>query len=469
MENRSEGKTQIAERFRIGLIALFLLLFTSSCGRGGGIGDSGGQVWVPEFLPIELDKDAYSSIEFFGDAFYYISSQRQGDGFCYRLSGYSLADGSLDGGSPAGGSPAGGPLPDIPLRWPDGKDRFVTTLFAMDGDGCFYLMAYVTEGAGSTPHLCKFDAEGSLLYDADISGETDSPDLLAVDGQGRAYIAGRASGSPCIWLYTSEGVYRGAVYPDAARISAMGRAGNGMMYARCHDDSPDGDDSFLAEIEFDNGKMGTVYPDFPKGDSSVLVPGMENSLLSYDRTSAHAYDLTAQRGQALFDWLDQGINGSYVTAVHVPEAGTILAVMRDLSTGSCELALLKKADGSQAARKEPIVLGTLYSNSTLRNAVTAFNRGNGRYRVQIREYLDPETHDQADAIARLNADILSADCPDILDIADLDLKALAAKGLFVDLNEYLEPSGSLDRSDILDNLLDAYTVNGRLITIPSYF
>ena len=165
-----------------------------------------------------------------------------------------------------------------------------------------------------------------------------------------------------------------------------------MMYARCHDDSPDGDDSFLAEIEFDNGKMGTVYPDFPKGDSSVLVPGMENSLLSYDRTSAHAYDLTAQRGQALFDWLDQGINGSYVTAVHVPEAGTILAVMRDLSSGSYELALLKKADGSQAARKETIVLGTLYSNSTLRNAVTAFNRGNGRYHVQIREYQIGRAH-----------------------------------------------------------------------------
>ena len=54
--------------------------------------------------------------------------------------------------------------------------------------------------------------------------------------------------------------------------------------------------------------------------------------------------------------------------------------------------------------------------------------------------------------------------PDILDIADLDLKALASKGLFVDLNEYLEPSSSLDRSDFLDNLLDAYTVNGRLIT-----
>ena len=51
----------------------------------------------------------------------------------------------------------------------------------MDGDGCFYLMAYVTEGAGSTPHLCKFDAEGSLLYDADISGETDSQ-IISVGG-----------------------------------------------------------------------------------------------------------------------------------------------------------------------------------------------------------------------------------------------------------------------------------------------
>lgn len=48
----------------------------------------------------------------------------------------------------------------------------------MDGDGCFYLLAFVTEEEGSATHLCKFDAEGNPVYDTDISGETDNADLL---------------------------------------------------------------------------------------------------------------------------------------------------------------------------------------------------------------------------------------------------------------------------------------------------
>ena len=99
----------------------------------------------------------------------------------------------------------------------------------------------------------------------------------------------------------------------------------------------------------------------------------------------------------------------------------------------------------------------------------AFNRGNDKYHVKIKEYLDPQTHDQADAAGRMNADILSDNCPDILDLADLDLNALASKGLFADLNTFLESSSLLDWGDFLDNLLDAYTVDSKLITIPSCF
>ncbi len=475
-KNRFKRKRPLARQLRIGLLAFFMLLLTTSCGRDPEAADSNVQVWVPEFLPLEMEADTYGSMAFWGNAFYYISHERQGDGFRYRLSGYSLADGSLEDGSLADGSlddssPNGGSLADIPLRWPDGRDRFVTSLFAMDEDGCFYLLAYVTENDSSRLHLCKFDAEGKLMYDVDISGETDSPELLAVDGQGRAYIAGRVSDSPCIWLYTPEGAYRGSLSPAISNgsISAMGRAGNGAVYACCRGNSGGEEAYVLTELDFDKGKAGDASPDFPKGDNSILVPGPGNSLLSFDRTSVYAYDLAAQTSEVLFDWLDQDINGSYVTAVHVTEEGAILAVVRDFAKESCELALLKKADSAQTAKKNTIVLGTLYSNSTLRNAVIAFNRGNDKYHVKIKEYLDPQTHDQADAAGRMNADILSDNCPDILDLADLDLNALASKGLFADLNTFLESSSLLDRGDFLDNLLDAYTVDSKLITIPSCF
>jgi len=438
------------------MTVVFLTLLLTACGKNAAPADSGRQVWVPEFLPLEMEEDSYNSIAFLGDAFYYISYEQQAQGFRYRLSGYSLAD---------------GPLPSVPLNWPDDRDRFVTSLFAMDGEGCFYLLAFVTEEEGSATHLCKFDAEGNPVYDTDISGETDNADLLTVDSQGRACLSGSVSGAPCVWLYASDGTFSGTFSPDVpnGKISAMGLGRDGAVYACCHGNSGGGDNYFLMEIDIDAGKAGASCPDFPKGDNTVLVPGMENTLLSYDRTALSSYDLTSRTGQVLFDWLDYGINGSRVEAVHVQEDGRLLVVIRDLAEGSGELALLKKADSPDAARKETILLGTIYSNSLLRNAVMEFNRENQNYQVKIKEYLDPVTHDQADAALRLNSDILSDNCPDILDISELDLKALASKGLFADLNSFLENSSLLNASDFPDNLLGAYTVDNKLITIPSCF
>lgn len=440
----------------LGLLTVLMTLLLTSCGRTDDPAGSDSQVWTPEFMPIELAKDSYGSIAFLGDAFSYLSFERQSDDFLYRLSGYSLTE---------------GPLPDISLDWPDGGSRFLSSLFAMDGEGGIYLISYVTDESGSRQHLCKFDAKGNLLYDVDITEQTGDINLLEVDSQGRAYLCGSASDGACVWLYAADGAYRGAVLPDIANggISAMGRGRNGVVYVSCYSNSGGGTSYFLSEIDFDRQKTGASYPDFPKGENSVLVPGMDDSLLSYDRTTIYAYDLTTRTGEALFDWLDYGINGSRVNAVHVQEDGSLLALIQNLADSTCELALLKKTDSAQAMPKETIVLGTLYSNTSLRSAVMEFNRKSDKYSVKIKEYLDPQTHDQAEALIRMNNDILSDACPDILDLSDLDLKALASKGLFVDLNAYLESSSLLDASDFLDNLLDAYTIGGKLIAISPRF
>lgn len=212
---------------------------------------------------------------------------------------------------------------------------FITSLLAMDADGSFYVIAYVTEEDGSRMHLCRFDAEGKTVYDTDISGETDNADLLAVDSMGRAYISCSISGRPCILLYTPEGSFSGTAVPDVpnGRISSMGRGRDGKVYAGCCSNSGGGDQYFLTEIDFDSAKTGEPCPGFPKGDSPVLVPCPEDSLLSYDRTTLYAYHLADRKGETLFDWLDQGINGSHVAAVNVLEDGRILAVTRDFSSG----------------------------------------------------------------------------------------------------------------------------------------
>lgn len=447
---------QIMKPCQICLTAVIILFLMTACGKSENSAEDNQWVWVPEFTGFEKEEDSYSDIAFLEDRLYYISYLQNESGFSYRLSGYSLTDGCL---------------PDILLDWKDDKNRFVPNLFAMDGDGNFYLIAYVTEGDSSRRYLCKFDGSGTLVYDRDITGEVNSCDLIAVDLQGNVYLSGNISGELCLWLYEAEGKYRGTVSLEISNggVSALECGKDGKIYVYCYNNSGDGINTFLTEIDFDNGKAGTSYSNFPKSDHSTLTAGGEQNFLVYDRTSVYAYDLTTQTGKTYFDWLDYDINGSYVEAINVLEDGRLLALIRDFSAGSHELALLTKVDRAQAIQKENIVLGTINSNSTLRNAVVQFNRGNQKYHVEIREYLDTQTHDWSDAALRMNNDILSGNCPDILDLADLNLKALASKGLFTDLNEYLENSILLKPSDFLDSLLDAYTIDDKLITIPSYF
>ena len=76
-KNRFKRKRPLARQLRIGLLAFFMLLLTTSCGRDPEAADSNVQVWVPEFLPLEMEADTYSSMTFWGDAFFYLMGARR--------------------------------------------------------------------------------------------------------------------------------------------------------------------------------------------------------------------------------------------------------------------------------------------------------------------------------------------------------------------------------------------------------
>lgn len=158
------------------------------------------------------------------------------------------------------------------------------------------------------------------------------------------------------------------------------------------------------------------------------------------------------------------------------EDGRILAVASDWETNEKSIALLTKTKASEVPQKETIVIGSLYGGSDIQAAAVKFNKSNDKYRISIKGYLDFNSWDgddyeayMADGMTRLNNDITSNNCPDILDLSGLNIKQLAAKGVFEDLNGYLEKSEKLSREDFLENILEAYTLDGKLVSIPYGF
>ena len=175
----------------------------------------------------------------------------------------------------------------------------------------------------------------------------------------------------------------------------------------------------------------------------------------------------------ILNWVDCNVNGNYASDFCVMEDGRI-AVFCDDYSNSPELVLLTKTPASQAVQKKIISLATLYDgNSTLQKTVVAFNKQSTEYQIKIKPYIEDTVewteNTYSDAVSRLNADIVSNDCPDIIDLSDVNIKNLASKGAFEDLTPYLESSTVANKADFVPSVLEAYNFNGVQVTVPKYF
>ena len=65
-------------------------------------------------------------------------------------------------------------------------------------------------------------------------------------------------------------------------------------------------------------------------------------------------------------------------------------------------------------------------------------------------------------------DIGVGDCPDVVKLSGLSVRQLADKGAFEDLTPYLEKSSVLNREDVVESVLQAYTFGNVLVSVPSH-
>lgn len=72
------------------------------------------------------------------------------------------------------------------------------------------------------------------------------------------------------------------------------------------------------------------------------------------------------------------------------------------------------------------------------------------------------------AVSQFNNDIISGNCPDIINITNLEFERYAGKGVFEDLYPYMEKDG-IQQSEYLENVLGAYEIKDSLYAIIPQF
>lgn len=209
--------------------------------------------------------------------------------------------------------------------------------------------------------------------------------------------------------------------------------------------------------------------------SCTFAQGAGSDLLISSDNKLYRYSFNDKQLHEILNWIDCDIDESSVSSFTTLEDGRVLAITsswngeRDIN--EMELAYLTKKKGSEAPEKKLLTYGTLMLDYNVRKKILEFNRMNQEYRIEVKEYFTDYEGENAyaDALQRMNADIVSGKCPDIIDLSSNNMNSYIAKGVVEDLYPFMEKDPEINREDYLENVLRAYENDGKLYALPSDF
>ncbi len=364
----------------------------------------------------------------------------------------------------------------LPITVTEEENSYVSEMIP-DSAGNYWLLMVsyseeVTEQGNTKSYytLVKYDSQGNETARQDISsavGEDGYIQYSVIDKDGHLYLSSDSK----ILLFDENGIPAGEVSSAGSWINCMGCGKDGKVYFTGYDDQGN---MTLTEINYDTKSTGSSYKNFPtQNQSGLLTPGVEKDFLVNTGSSVYEYDLATQTATKLFDWLDSDINGQYVNMIAALSDGRIIACINDWeSDDGNELAYLTKTPSSEVAERQVITLGCMYQSQDTQNLAVKFNKSNDKYRISIKTYIDENNWTEtsySDGQAALNSELASGNGPDLFDLSGINMENLIAKGLIEDLNPYLESSEKVKKEDLVENVLNAYEMDGILVGIPGTF
>ena len=199
--------------------------------------------------------------------------------------------------------------------------------------------------------------------------------------------------------------------------------------------------------------------------------GAVTDLIISDMNGVYTYNFGDEKLIKIMDYVDSDFNSSNVYSITQLNEQQFFAWMYDDATGEEDCGIFSKVDPSEIQEKKILTLATIWTDSEVRARVVEFNKTNTEYRIRIEDYNQYNSSDDYTAgMTKLNTDIASGNAPDILCITgDIPVESYMSKGLFADLNTFIENDPELKKEDYLQEVWDAFSVDGKWYQLVPQF
>lgn len=319
-------------------------------------------------------------------------------------------------------------------------------------------------------YVCCWDADGRLLWQLEPCG--DSGEDVSVWA-----VFPAADGSLELLMTGENTAYRLPVGGDGSlsesnKVRLSGEAakalGNCRRLIRREDgsclllcrDAEDGLSLIKYDLQTDTPGEAFGLPDDISLSGVVFSSGIDSDLIYAGRDGVFTYDMGDGRGSLKVNYVNSDRNITDVTSLLELDGTHFLMFYREDYARELKVGIFAYVEPENIPDREVIVLAGLAVNGGIRKRIIQYNRENDRYRVALKEY---ESYED------LNLDIVSGHMPDILMAEGLPMESYIAKGLFADVGKLIEEDGELSRTEFMENVFDAYSVDGKLMyVVPSF-
>lgn len=209
---------------------------------------------------------------------------------------------------------------------------------------------------------------------------------------------------------------------------------------------------------------------FSYGGYNTMCAGRLSDLVYSDSSSIYTYNIGDEDRVKRMDFVNSDLmNPSFNVVIELDEQ-SFFGVFYENWEGSSKAGIFTYVKPEDIPDKSVLVLAGSYVNDELKKRVVDYNRASDQYRIVIKEYYSYNTYDDYQACyTQLNNDIVAGKMPDMLVTDGLPVENYAAKGLLADVGKLIENDEELSQVEFVQNVFDAYSIDGKLYYVIPYF
>lgn len=349
----------------------------------------------------------------------------------------------------------------------DESDRMLD--IAVDAQGCIWCLC---ETSGGVCELRHFDSSGSLTYTASLNEVADdvpvldeySTLFLSMDSEGNLCVTVKYAGSYC-YIFDSTGQFLFKILDSGNPLTTVTTA-DGKI-AVCS--SSDGGWNYslmtldVAQKSWNGDKLSLGTASNVFGGDGVY------DLYLYDSSDFLGFQAGSDEPVTLFSWTGLGLSTGdiHVCGLGDGRFAVVAAAFSQSGKYSYEYCIVELGTDNRAV----LSMLSMQPDSSLLEAVSQFNRTNGNYRIELTEYF-PSYDDVTDgeweqALQKFNVELISGKVPDIIDLTNMPVESYLKKGMLDDLYAYIQNDAEINMDDYFSNILDSFSIDGKLPYITS--